>query len=88
LTLKPFCLNSTGKGLPFLGYAVFPDKIFLNNNSRKRFKSKLVHYTQKLNIEEWSQTEYQSHVMPLIAFAKHANTHKLRTKYVEMMKTG
>jgi len=88
LTLKPFCLNSTYKGLPFLGYVLFPDKIFLNNNSRKRFKSKLAHYTKKLNNAEWSQSEYQSHVLPLIAFAKHANTYKLRAKYVEKMKTG
>lgn len=88
LCLKPFCLNTTDKGLPFLGYVLYPDKIFLNNNSRKRFKSKLAHYTQKLNNAEWSQTEYQAHVLPLIAFTKHASTYKLRTKYIEMMKTG
>lgn len=88
LILKPFCLNATDKGLPFLGYLLFPDKIFLNSNSRKRFKSKLAQCTQKLNKEEWTQTEYQSHILPLIAFAKHANTYRLRTKYIEMMNTG
>lgn len=88
LTLKPFCLNSTDKGLPFLGYMLFPKTVLLNNSSRKRFKAKLKQYTYKLNHAEWNQAEYQAHVLPLIAFAKHANTFNLRTKYNEMMKTG
>ena len=88
LTLKPFCMNKTEKGLPFLGYVLFTDRILLNSHSRKRFKSKLKLYTQKLNNDEWTQTEYQAHIVPLIAFAKHANTYKLRTRYIEMMKTG
>ncbi len=88
LTLKPFCLNSTDKGMPFLGYLLFPKTVLLNNSSRKRFKAKLKQYTYKLNSSEWNQAEYQAHVLPLIAFAKHANTFNLRTKYNEMMKTG
>ena len=88
LTLKPFCLNSTDKGLPFLGYVLFPTAVLLNNRSRKRFKTKMKQYTYKLNNEEWSQIEYQAHVLPLIAFVKHANTFSLRTKYVELINTG
>lgn len=88
LTLKPFCLNSTDKGMPFLGYLLFPKTVLLNNSSRKRFKAKLKQYTYKLNSSEWNQAEYQAHVLPLIAFAKHANMFNLRTKYNEMMKTG
>lgn len=88
LTLKPFCLNSTDKGLPFLGYMLFSKTVLLNNSSRKRFKAKLKQYTYKLNNAQWNQAEYQAHVLPLIAFAKHANTFNLRTKYNEMMKTG
>ncbi len=88
LTLKPFCLNSTYKGLPFLGYMLFPKSVLLNNSSRKRFKAKLKQYTYKLNNAEWSQSEYQAHVLPLIAFAKHANTYYLRRNYNEMLKTG
>lgn len=88
LTLKPFCLNSIVKGLPFLGYFLLPEKIMLNKNSRKRFKTKLIHYAGKLQNGEWSQSDYQAHILPLIAFAKHANTYHLRRKYNEMMKTG
>lgn len=88
LTLKPFCLNSTDQVLPFLGYFLLPDKILLNKNSRKRFKSKLIHYSGKLQNDEWSQSEYQAHILPLIAFAKHANTFNLRRKYNELIQTG
>ena len=88
LTLKPFCLNSTDKGLPFLGYLLFPSTVLLNNRSCKRFKTKMKRYTYKLSHEEWNQNEYQAHVLPLIAFVKHANTFRLRTKYNEMIKTG
>ena len=88
LTLKPFCLNSTDKGLPFLGYVLFPATVLLNNRSCKRFKTKLKLYANKINHEDWSQKEYQAHVLPLIAFVKHANTFSLRTKYIEMIKTG
>lgn len=88
LSLKPFCLNSSDKGLPFLGYQLKPKTVLLNNSSRKRYIAKLKQYTYKLNRAEWNQTEYQAHVLPLIAFAKHANTFNLRTKYNEMMQIG
>lgn len=88
LHLKPFCLNAKEKGLPFLGYVLFPKTVLLNNSSRKRFKAKLKQYTYKLKSAEWNQTQYQAHILPLIAFAKHANTFNLRTKYNEMMKIG
>ena len=29
LSLKPFCLNSTDRGLPFLGYLLYPDNIIM-----------------------------------------------------------
>lgn len=82
LHLKPFCLNSTDKGLPFLGYLVFPEKVSLNQRSRKRFKAKLKYYTQKLNHDDLNQKAYQSHILPLIAFVKHADTFGLRMKCI------
>ena len=88
LQLKPFCLNSSDKGLPFCGYLIFPEKVRLKQNSRKRFKTKLIKYTHKLKTGEWNQNEYQRHVLPLIAFAKHADTFKMREKYNELIKIG
>jgi retron-type reverse transcriptase len=73
LHLKEFFLNRTDKGLPFLGYLLYPHKTFLGRNSRQRFAAKLATYAQKLERNEWSQYEYQQHILPLLAFTRHAN---------------
>jgi RNA-directed DNA polymerase len=88
LNLKPFCLNSSEKGLPFLGYLIFPEKVLLNRDSRKRYKNKLKFCAGKLLSGEWSQNEFQSHVLPLNAFARHANTFSLRKSQVEKLEIG
>jgi len=81
LSLKPFCLNSCDKGLPFLGYVLFPTHTMLNRVSRNRFISKLKYFNYNLSHNKWPQATYQSHVLPLLAFVKYAKTYKLRTKY-------
>jgi len=86
LQLKPFCLNSSDKGLSFLGYTIYPEKVLLSNNSRNRFKLKLKYYSYKLKKDEWSQEKYQAHVVPLIAFVKHANSFNLRKTQNEKLK--
>lgn len=88
LTLKPFCLNYTHKGLPFLGYTLLKNVVLLTNRSRKRFKAKLKNYSNKLDSSIWSQSEYQAHILPLIAYTKYANTFKLRTKQNEILAIG
>ena len=88
LKLKPFCLNSNWIGLPFLGYSVFSNRILLNSHSRKRFKSKLNAYGEKLTKEEWSQKEFQNHVLPLFSFVKHADSFGLRKKCIMLTETG
>jgi hypothetical protein len=76
LQLKEFCLNNTDRGLPFLGYLLYPHKICLGKSSRQRFASKLAMYSCKLASNEWTQYEYQQHVLPLLAFTNHANAKK------------
>jgi retron-type reverse transcriptase len=88
LESKPECINSTEKGLPFLGYVLFDTGIRLNKNSKKRFISKLSNYNQLINNGIWNQNEYASHVLPLVAFAKYANTFDLRYKILQKMETG
>lgn len=68
LNLKPFCMNHTEKGLPFLGYLLYPCKTHLNRTSRQRFLSKYMNYTSKLHSFVWTQEEYQRHLLPLLAF--------------------
>jgi len=80
LDIKPFCLNQTDKGLPFLGYLLYPYTIRLGRVSRQRFCTKFADYTRKLNKETWSQEEYQRHVLPLLAFTQYADTKEWRKK--------
>ena len=83
LTLKPQLLNYTSKGLPFLGYLLFPYNKRLNSRSKKRFIKKSKLYENKLSKEEWSQEEYQKHILPLLDFVKKANTHNFRISIFE-----
>ncbi len=80
LDCKPSCINSRDKGLPFLGYVVFPDRIRLNKHSKQRFIRKYKFAESRLETNQWSQSEYARHIIPLIAFAKQANTYVLRKK--------
>jgi hypothetical protein len=80
LELKPFCLNSCEKGLPFLGYRLYKNHTQLSNQSKKRFIGKFKRYNYYLNNELWSENVYQRHILPLLAFANHAETKNLRKK--------
>jgi retron-type reverse transcriptase len=80
LRVKPVCLHSTEKGLPFLGYVVFPGYLRLNTNSKKRFIQKMKIADKFIENGRWSQEEFAIHVKPLIAFTEHADAFKLRQK--------
>ncbi len=82
LELKPFCINRSVQGLPFLGYLLYPDKIRLAHRSRARFIKKMKVYNNKLDSGLWTQKEYQNHVSPLIAFTEYANAREFRKKIV------
>lgn len=83
LTLKPFCLNHQTKGLPFLGYVLYPDSVRLSGNSKKRFTQKFEMYGNDLKSCEWSQEEYQNHILPLVAFTEHADAKMFRKKLIQ-----
>jgi hypothetical protein len=80
LILKPFCLNSVDKGLPFLGYLLYPDKTRLRKTNKQRFEAKFSEYNALLCSGEWSQQEYQQHILPLLAFVRYADSRKLLSK--------
>jgi RNA-directed DNA polymerase len=88
LTLKPYCINSLEKGLPFLGYVVFKDNIRLNKNSKRRFIQKMKLYHSNVENKKWTQTQYARHVLPLIAFTQHANSINLRRQMLSKMEAG
>lgn len=78
LVFKPFCLNSHEKGLSFLGYLLFPDRVRLRQQSKKRFIQKSWLYAGYLQTGRWSQKEYANHVMPLVSFTEYADALEFR----------
>ncbi len=72
------CLNYTSKGVGFLGYRIFPDRIMLAKRSRSRFINKFRNYEQLYLSGKWSEDELVSHMLPLVAFTKHADAKSFR----------
>lgn len=83
LEIKTPCINQTDKGLPFLGFVVLPDRVRLNRQSKQRLIKKMKNADYKLSKGFWSQQEYSVHVLPLIAFTRHAETHQLRNRIIQ-----
>jgi hypothetical protein len=79
LNLKVAQLNRTSQGLTFIGYRIFPGYTWLSPRSKKRLKIKMRLYHHRLLSGEWTQSEFQRHILPLLSFAKsHASTLGLR----------
>lgn len=78
LTMKPPVLAKSQSGIPFLGYRVFPYQVLLAGRSKRRFRSKLMTYTDKYASGEWSEKTYADHLLPLLAFTQHAVSRDFR----------
>lgn len=78
LTLKPVVINKSNQGISFLGYKLFPNKILLNQSSKKRFKKKNKIYREYLKNNQWTQEDYKNHIVPLFSFVEKAYSKKLR----------
>ena len=85
LALKPFCLNESRKGLPFLGYLLFPGSVRLARRSKKRFIQKSLRYDRCLQTGSWSQKQFANHTMPLVAFTQYANAKEFRKNVYRTM---
>jgi RNA-directed DNA polymerase len=76
--LKPIVLNKIEFGLPFLGYHIFPFHTRLLQKSKQRFLRKVkivqVHYDKGT----WSEAKCQRRILPLLAYANHADTNILK----------
>jgi RNA-directed DNA polymerase len=72
--LKPEVLNYSEKGLPFLGYFIFPTYIRLRQASKQRFIRKLKIIEKNYHNGDWSETQCQRKILPLLAFVQHADT--------------
>ena len=73
LELKPANINRTDRGVPFLGYVAFPDKITLSKQSRNRYRRKLSTACYQLRRGSWTQEMFAQRVTSLIAFTNHTS---------------
>ena len=71
-------LNRCGRGLPFLGYRVFPGRLTLGPRARLRFARKLRGYEGEWLSGQWSESDLQRHMEALLSYVCFADTLKLR----------
>ena len=77
-SLKPIALNRSTTGLPFLGYHIFPHHVRLLQKSKQRFFQKMQRVDAAYHSGEWDEAKCHRRVVPLLAFAGHADTMALR----------
>lgn len=78
-------VNSCRFGLPFLGYVVFPDKLHLNQRSRKRFLRNLSHLNWLFESESISESDYHRRLTAAFSFVRHAHATKFQQKALDKM---
>ena len=74
LTFKPPIFHNTDDGQVFLGYRVLPYCCKLSGRSKRRYRAKLLQYDKLLNEGVWGESQYKEHILPLVAFVKHASS--------------
>lgn len=80
--LKPAALNRTQRGLPFLGYLIYPYQVRLSQRSKRRFIRKIHILEQQYESGEWAEAVCQRRVLPLLAFISHADTKRFRENLI------
>ncbi len=84
LTLKSdFQLNRCIRGIPFLGYVVFPFRIRLSDRSKKRFRNKFRQYEAKYKQGLWRIDDLVRHMQPLAAFTQMADAAAFRRRIIQ-----
>lgn len=86
LKLKAPIIKSVEDTVSFLGYKVGKNIVLLNSRSRNRFCKKMLRYEKLLSKGIWSEKEYQSHILPLMAFVNYAYSKQMRKRIIERIK--
>ena len=75
-------INRSVRGVPFLGYRVFPYCLALGPTARRRFAHKLRGYEQEWMDGNWSEAELARHMESLLSYVRFADTLALRRDVV------
>lgn len=87
LTLKPAVYRQTKDGQNFLGYKVMPHYTMLSGRSKRRFRTKVLLYERLYFEGKWDEQDLTLHVLPLVAFTKHAESRNFRKSVMQMSRT-
>ncbi|MBK8501032.1 MAG: RNA-directed DNA polymerase [Saprospiraceae bacterium] len=83
--MKPSLLNSTARGLPFLGYLNYPHHIRLSQRSKQRFIRKFHGLDRHFHQGDWDATVCQRRAMALITFTRYADSLHFRRSVVNRL---
>ena len=83
LDFKPPIYTTSVRGVGFLGYKIYRHKMLLDARSKHRFAKKLALYAQNFAHDIWTEKEYQKHLIPLFAFARHAYSKQFRAATIQ-----
>ncbi len=84
LSLNPAIqLNRCSRGIPFLGYRVFPRKRLLSQRSKRRFINKFRLYEGKWLNGQWPLESLTRHMEALIEFTRMADAKGFRNNVIE-----
>ena len=67
LTLKEETVGKTASGVPFLGFLLKPQGIYLSQKKKKRLKNRIKQYRYKHECGAWNEEEYALHITPVLA---------------------
>jgi retron-type reverse transcriptase len=79
---KPTQINRCSRGIPFLGFKIFPNVIRLSRRSKSRFVRKFRKYEQNRQAGIWSDTVLVRHMEPLVAFTRTADAAGFRRSLI------
>ena len=67
LILKEEAIGKTASGVPFLGFLLKPQGIYLAQKKKKRLKNRIKQYRYKHESGAWTEEEYALHITPVLA---------------------
>jgi len=80
LSLHAPIQNKTCHGIPFLGYVVYPGKLRLNTESRRRFRRKLRNLYEQVDSMSFDDDIYRANIVAMTSFIRKADSLGFRKK--------
>lgn len=83
LHVKPFCFNRSSLGLPCLGFVVYPNKIRLDRQGKRRYCAGIASAYKEMVTGELTQEHFSARVTSLSAHTEHADACGFRRQVLQ-----